>query len=94
MERIHLIWAGVPALEDDAAGLLGPGRLEAVEVPVLLIEGGRTPAVIAATQAALAARLPDAGRVVIEGAGHMAPITHPEEVAAAIRVHVGAARRP
>jgi pimeloyl-ACP methyl ester carboxylesterase len=30
-------------------------------------------------------RLPNVARAVIDGAGHMAPITHPEPVAAAIR---------
>ena len=73
-ERIHLIFAGTPALEDDAAGLLAPGRLEGLRVPALLVEGGRSPAVAGATQAALAARLPRAWCAVIEGAGHMAPI--------------------
>ena len=87
-ERIHLIFAGTPALEDDAAGLLAPGRLEGLRVPALLVEGGRSPAVAGATQAALAARLPRAWRAVIEGAGHMAPITHARAVAGAIRAHV------
>ena len=87
-DRIHLIFAGTPALEDDGAGLLAPGRLEGLSVPTLLIEGERSPAVAGAIQRALAARVPDARRLVIEGAGHMAPITHPEPVARAIRAHV------
>ena len=87
-DRIHLILAGTPALEEDLAGLLAPGRLEALRVPALLIEGARSPAVAGATQAALAARLAGARRVVIEGAGHMAPITHPDVVAEAIQQHV------
>ena len=92
-ERIDLIFAGTPALEDDAAGLLEPGRLEGLDVPVLLVEGGGSPGVVAATQGRLAERLPDARRVVVEGAAHMAPLTHPDAVAAAVREHVGAARR-
>lgn len=87
-ERIHLVWAGTPALEDDAAGLLAPGRLEALGVPVLLVEGDRSPAVVGAVQGALAARLPDARRAIIPGAGHMAPVTHPEPVAEAIAAHL------
>ena len=94
VERIHLIWAGTPVLEDDAAGLLVPGRLEALGVPTLLIQGGRSPAVIGATLGALAARLPDARRVTVPEAAHMVPITHPGDVADAIRAHVGAARQP
>ena len=89
-ERIDLIFAGTPALEDDAAGLLAPGRLEALAVPVLLIEGERSPPVAGAAQRALAARLPDARRVVVPGAGHLSPIDHPEAVAAAVRGHVEA----
>ena len=93
-ERIGLIFAGTPALEDDAAGLLAPGRLEGLRLPVLLIEGERSPPVIAATQARLAERLPRARRVVIEGAGHMAPLTHADAVARAVRAHVEGAQAP
>ena len=89
-ERIDLIFAGTPALEGDAAGLLAPGRLEALAAPVLLIEGERSPPVAGATQRALAARLPNARRVVVPGAGHLAPISHPEAVAAVIRAHLDA----
>lgn len=92
-ERIALVFAGGPALDDDAAGLLAPGRLEALGVPTLLIEGARSPEVVAAIQHRLTERLARAHRVVIEGAGHMAPLTHPDAVADAIRAHVEAARR-
>ncbi|MEW9919656.1 alpha/beta fold hydrolase [Marimonas sp. MJW-29] len=42
------------------------------------------PAIIA-TNDGLAARMPDAVQSVIEGAGHMAPITHPKPVAEVVR---------
>ena len=87
--RIHLIPAANPALHDDNAGLLAPGRLERAEMPVLLLEGADSPPVIAAIAAGLARRLPDARRETITGAGHMGPITHPEAVAGAIRRHLG-----
>lgn len=87
-ERIGLVFADGPALEDDAAGLFARGRLEALDVPVLLLEGERSPAVVGAIQGRLAERLPRVRRVVVEGAGHMAPLTHPAEVARAIREHV------
>ena len=32
----------------------------------------------------LAARLPDARRATVPGAGHMAPVTHPAEVSALV----------
>lgn len=84
-DRMPLIPAQNATLYDDAAGLLAPGRLEGLRMPVLLVEGAMSPPVIAAIHAVLAARLPVARRVVIAGAGHMAPITHPADVAAAIR---------
>jgi pimeloyl-ACP methyl ester carboxylesterase len=82
--RIHLIAAGGPTLEDDRAGLLAPGRLEGLAIPVTLVEGGDSPPVIAAIHAALAARLPFARREVVPGARHMLPVTHAAEVAAAL----------
>lgn len=81
-DRIHLITAGAPTLHDDRAGLLVPGRLEALALPVMLVEGGASPPVIGAINAALAARLPHAARHVIPGAGHMLPVTHPAELVA------------
>lgn len=83
--RIHLIPTANAALVADAAGLLAPGRLEAVACPVALIEGAASPPIIAAIQAVLAARMPAARRTVVAGAGHMVPITHPDAVAQAIR---------
>ena len=92
--RIGLVFAQGPAIDDDAAGLLAPGRLEGLRVPVLLLEGDRSPPVVAAVQARLAERMPQARRVVLEGAGHMAPLTHPGAVAGAIAAHLGTARAP
>lgn len=83
--RIHLIPTANATLVDDAAGLLAPGRLEALRIPVALVEGAASPPVIAAIGDTLAARLPDCRRTVIPGAGHMAPITHPDAVANALR---------
>ena len=84
-DRIHLIAETSAAVYDDVAGILAPGRLEQVKVPALLIDGSDSPPVIDAVQSSLAKRLPDTRRVTIEGAGHMVPVTHPIEVAAAIR---------
>ena len=83
-DRMHLIPAQAPSIIEDTHGLLAPGRLARVTAPTLLVEGAQSPPVIAAIHAALAARLPNARRQVIAGAGHMAPITHPQAVAAAI----------
>jgi lipase len=91
LDRIHHIPAQNPVLLDDAAGLLRPGGLEAIAVPVLLVEGADSPPVIDAVQSALAARLPQAARMIVPGAGHMVPITHPDLVARAVQAHLDAA---
>lgn len=69
---------------NDVARLGAPERLVAVRQPVLLIEGSASPPIVHAVQAALADRLPDARRVMVMGAGHMAPLTHPQNVATEI----------
>ena len=62
-------------------------RLEAVGVPVLLIEGADSPPIIEAVQSELARRLAQSSRLRVAGAGHMVPITHAAEVAAAVQAH-------
>ena len=62
--------------------------LEAIDAPVLLISGAESPPVIHAIAGALAGRLPDVGRANVPGAGHMLPITHPDEVAGLIGVNL------
>ncbi|OHC57544.1 MAG: hypothetical protein A3D16_21165 [Rhodobacterales bacterium RIFCSPHIGHO2_02_FULL_62_130] len=90
LDRIHLIVAQNPVLLDDAAGLLRAGGLEGIAVPVLLIEGGASPAIIGAVHGALAARLPRARRLSVAGAGHMVSITHAAAVAPAVQAHLDA----
>lgn len=87
--QMPLIVAADPALIEDAGGMLASGALTRIAAPALLMEGARSPAIIAAINAGLAARLPDARRAVIAGAGHMGPITHPGRVAAAVRGFLG-----
>lgn len=87
-DRIHLIEGAGQDLNADFARLLPPGGLERVAVPTLLIHGDRSPPVIAPVAAYFVSRLPQSSLTVIEGAGHMAPITHPAEVSAAIRDHL------
>ena len=85
IERMPLVRAQNPVLLDDAPGLVTPGRLEGLNLPVLLMEGADSPPIIAAIHDRLAARLPDAQRFRLPGAGHMLPITHAAAVGAAIR---------
>ncbi|MHA6324866.1 alpha/beta fold hydrolase [Roseivivax sp. CAU 1753] len=72
------------ALSHDANGLLRAGRLEACRMPVLFLRGASTEPILSVIHAGLMARLPDAREEVIDGAGHMAPITHPDAVASRI----------
>ena len=86
--RIGMIANNVAALSQDNANILREGGLEAIDAPVLLISGEESPPVIHAIADALAARLPDVGRASVPGAGHMLPITHPDQVAGLIGVNL------
>ena len=81
---IHVVPDTQPFLYDDACGLLKPGVLEGVQIPTLLMRGEHALPAITATNAGLAKRFGNATEVTINGAGHMAPISHPAEVAKAI----------
>jgi lipase len=82
--RLPLIAAQTAGLVEDSGGILGYMRLESCALPTLLLRGTVSPPVIAAIHRALAARLPQAHEAQIAGAGHMLPLTHPAEAAAAI----------
>lgn len=83
--RIHLVVAGANAIEEDADGITSPDLLGQLKIPVSLIRGEQSPDVIAAIHSVLASRIPAAVDHVITGAGHMAPMTHIDQVAAVIR---------
>ncbi|WP_084066187.1 alpha/beta fold hydrolase [Marivita hallyeonensis] len=82
--QMHFIRDTEAILLHDSAGLLKPDGLENITCPTCLIRGSETNPIIPAIHAALAARIPKATDAVIQGAGHMVPITHPEAVAARI----------
>lgn len=89
IRRIHLIRDESGVTLRDVRDLLLPGKLEAVSQPVLLMEGGSSPALMHQVNDTLTARLPHVRRVLVAGAGHMAPITHPQAVAAEIADFLG-----
>ena len=60
----------------DDKGLLEPGALDPVSMPVLLLSGGASQPVMPLINEGLARRLPLAQTQVVAGAGHMLPITH------------------
>lgn len=73
---VRIVPACSPSIIDDAPGLLKPGGLAGVTMPVLLLRGDRSPELIGLTNGAIARRLTDVRNEVVPGAGHMLPITH------------------
>jgi lipase len=82
---IHYVPASSAFLHHDSAGLLEPGRMARASMPTVLIEGDQSPPMSAKVAASLQKRLPNIERVVVEGAGHMLPITHPGAVVGPIQ---------
>ncbi|SIS58443.1 Pimeloyl-ACP methyl ester carboxylesterase [Roseivivax lentus] len=89
-KQVRIIGESDPALTDDSARLLKEGALERCTMPVLFLRGAQTEPILAEIHTALMARLPDAREAVIPEAGHMAPITRPEAVAAEIAAFLDA----
>lgn len=65
-----------------------PGEYRRITVPTLLLLGARSPAPTRRVCELLAGLLPHARLRVVEGAGHMSPLTHPEAVNALIARHL------
>lgn len=89
VSQMPLLTAAAPVLNEDAAGLLRAGGLDAVSCPTLLVEGASSPAIIPAINAGLARRLTSAERIIIKGAGHMVPLTDASVVGGHIRAFLG-----
>ncbi len=84
IRQMAMIDATHPVLMEDSAGLLVPGRMAAFDKPVLVLAGAVSPPIFPAAARAVAAGLPRAEFATVSGAGHMAPITHPDATAAII----------
>ncbi len=78
VNRVGLIPKANPLLFEDRPGLLSPGRLEAVDVPVTFVDGGATHPIISEIIGTIGDRFQNAEWVSIPDAGHMLPLTHPE----------------
>ena len=92
IDDIHMIDGQAKGITDDLYGMTKSGALDALTMPVTLVEGSTSPALIDAMNAAFAARLKDAQRITVEGAGHMVPVTHPVAALAALRQTVSRAQ--
>lgn len=82
---VQIVPACSASIIDDCHGLLKPGVLDQISIPVLLLRGDQTDEIIGIVNDGLARRLPNADNKVIAGAGHMLPITNPAETAQALR---------
>ena len=74
-----------------AAALDEPARLAdcaALDVPTLLLAGGRSPRPTAHIAARLAATIPGADHRIVGEAGHMLPRTHPDAFLAELQRHL------
>ena len=81
---IHVVPDTIGFLYDDNRNVLCDETLAAVQTPTIAMRGEHALPAIAAVTAGLTRRLGNATEVVIDGAGHMAPISHPAAVGAAI----------
>jgi lipase len=85
VERMELVRDSSDAALGLGADYIPLSEIAKIEVPVLLVEGGTSNPIISAVQASLEAVLPNVKRVIVQGAGHMVPITHAGVVADHLR---------
>ena len=71
----------------------GAAAYTAVTAPTLLLSGERSPVSALRVAEVLLGAIPQARREVIEGAGHMGPLTHSAAVEALIAEHIAASER-
>lgn len=97
-ETRYALATRAPKLPHDFAACIGESwRLRdfrALNLPTLLLRGQHAPAPTRRIVELLAATLPQARAEVIDGAGHMAPLTHSREVNALVSAHVTANTAP
>lgn len=82
---VHYVPASAAFVHHDSAGLLQEGRMARAAMPAVVIEGDQSPPMSAKIAVSLQKRLPDLERVVVNGAGHMLPVTHPQLLVAPVR---------
>lgn len=85
MERVGLVPRANPLIMEDRSRLLAPGRLEELDMPVTFVDGSESHPAIAEVISAIGDRIPNAEWVTVKGAGHMLPMTHPEQLVEAVK---------
>lgn len=91
MPHIH---AGIDRLLMPKGARVHTADLDRLAMPVLLAEGAESPAVARQILDVIASHVPHARRLVVEGAGHMAPLTHPSVIADAFAGLAAATPQP
>lgn len=86
--QLPFVRATEPALWRDSAGMLAPGGLERLGIPVTLLRGAQTLPIVAEVHRGLMSRLPQVHEVVVGGAGHMVLTSHAGPVAEALRQQI------
>ena len=89
--RERMLRISEPAVRSWAALFTNPitvSGLTQIRVPTLVIRGRQTTAPERRLCEIVADRVHDAREVIVEGAGHMVPLTHPAAVAEALEAHV------
>ncbi|AVO36870.1 alpha/beta fold hydrolase [Pukyongiella litopenaei] len=87
---IHVLPASVSATNEDRPGILRPGVLDRLTMPVAILRGGASHPSMVPICDGLAARIAGARNIVVDGAGHMLPVTRPEDAAAHLRALLAA----
>jgi pimeloyl-ACP methyl ester carboxylesterase len=82
--RMPFIMGTLPSLWEDCHGMLAPGQIERLTMPVTFLRGADSVPIMGQIHAGLQARLPDWRETVVDGAGHMLVATHPATVAQTI----------
>jgi len=86
--QMPFVAASQAEIFEDSPGLLQSGALEALRIPTLVLEGAETAKrhpVMRVICQGLVRRILKASHSLVDGAGHMAPLTHPDAVATLIR---------
>ena len=93
IDRIGVIPAAADAITHDAYGLVAKGKVEAMNLPVLMMHGELSPPVMHTITELMAARLPNVKTATIQGAGHMLPLSHAKIIAPQLLAHFGQAAK-
>jgi len=85
IDRMDIILTGEPSLFGIGDSVITLDMIGEIAVPVLLVEGSETHEIIPVITSEMQRVLPNSERLIVNGAGHMVPLTHVAEVAQEMR---------